>query len=79
MKTVLVTGSAGFIGHRVAHFLLDEGVNVIGLDNINDAYDKRLKHHRQETLKDRRGFTFTRPTSRISASSSPSSKSIPST
>ena len=58
MKTVLVTGSAGFIGHRVAHFLLNEGVNVIGLDNINDAYDKRLKDHRQETLKDRRGFTF---------------------
>jgi len=58
MKTVLVTGSAGFIGNRVAQLLLDEGVQVVGLDNINDAYDQRLKGHRQSVLEGRDNYTF---------------------
>ena len=55
---VLVTGVAGFIASRVAEFLLDEGHSVVGLDNINDAYDQRLKNWRLARLEDRSGFTF---------------------
>jgi len=58
MKTVLVTGSAGFIGHRVAQLLLDEGFQVVGIDNLNDAYDGRIKAHRQECLRDQANYTF---------------------
>lgn len=58
MKTVLVTGVAGFIANRVAHQLLEQGVEVIGLDNLNDAYDQRIKDHRLETLTGKDRFTF---------------------
>ncbi|MDF1861584.1 MAG: NAD-dependent epimerase/dehydratase family protein [Verrucomicrobiales bacterium] len=58
MKSALVTGSAGFIASRVARLLADEGINVVGLDNINDAYDRRIKEHRLEQLKGVDGFTF---------------------
>ncbi len=58
MKTVLVTGSAGFIAHQVAKRLLDEGITVVGVDNLNDAYDQRIKHHRQEQLADRECYHF---------------------
>jgi nucleoside-diphosphate-sugar epimerase len=51
MKTVLVTGCAGFIGWKVAEKLLDKGINVIGIDNINDYYDPRLKDWRLQKLK----------------------------
>ena len=37
-----LTGAAGFIGAQVAHLLLDEGRQVVGIDNLNDAYDVRL-------------------------------------
>ncbi len=50
MKTVLVTGSAGFIGNAVAHRLLGDGHTVIGLDNLNDYYDPSLKEARLERL-----------------------------
>lgn len=42
----LITGVAGFIGMHVASRLLDEGKNVIGIDNINDYYDISLKKNR---------------------------------
>lgn len=58
MSTVLVTGSAGFIGHRVVRLLLEEGFEVVGIDNLNDAYDKRIKEHRQEMLAGNEGYTF---------------------
>ena len=58
MKTVLVTGTAGFIASRVSKLLLDQGVEVVGLDNLNDAYDIRMKHHRLASLEGREGFTF---------------------
>src|SRR4030043_2294773 len=51
MKTVLVTGCAGFIGWKVSERLLEENINVIGMDNINDYYDPRLKKWRLEQLK----------------------------
>lgn len=56
----LVTGVAGFIASKVAEFLLDEGHCVVGIDNLNDAYDKRLKYWRLAQLEGRDGFTFQR-------------------
>lgn len=47
---IVVTGVAGFIGSRVARLLLDQGQTVMGIDNLNDAYDVRLKHWRLEHL-----------------------------
>jgi UDP-glucuronate 4-epimerase len=58
MKTVLVTGSAGFIAHRVTRLLLEQGVEVVGVDNLNDAYDRRIKQHRLDDLTGREGFRF---------------------
>lgn len=55
---ILVTGAAGFIGFHVAMRLLDRGDQVIGLDNINDYYDVRLKEARLARLKPREGFSF---------------------
>lgn len=55
---ILVTGVAGFIGFHVANRLLDRGEHIIGLDNINDYYDVRLKEARLAQLKTRERFTF---------------------
>jgi UDP-glucuronate 4-epimerase len=58
MANYLVTGAAGFIGSRVAGMLLDAGHHVAGVDNLNDAYDVRIKHWRLKRLADRPGFSF---------------------
>lgn len=55
---VLVTGVAGFIAAQTAHFLLDQGVGVVGIDNLNNYYDVRLKQHRLAELRNREGFQF---------------------
>jgi UDP-glucuronate 4-epimerase len=55
---ILVTGAAGFIGMHTAKRLLDRGDEVIGIDNINDYYDVRLKYARLEQLKPFPNFTF---------------------
>ena len=39
---MLVTGSAGFIGSKIAELLLERGDSVIGVDNLNDAYSQQL-------------------------------------
>ncbi len=57
-KRYLVTGCAGFIGSKVAELLLEDGHRVVGIDNLNDAYDTRLKHWRLEQLEQRADFHF---------------------
>ena len=57
-KPILVTGAAGFIGAALAARLLDEGLSVVGLDNVNDYYDQRLKRARLARLQDLAGFSF---------------------
>jgi len=57
---ILVTGAAGFIGRRVAEILLARGDEVVGVDNLNDYYDPRLKEARLETLRPYPGFRFRR-------------------
>lgn len=58
MKRYLVTGAAGFIGARVTEFLLAAGDTVIGVDNLNSAYDVTLKHWRLQRLTALRNFQF---------------------
>ena len=61
MKRILVTGAAGFIGSNLVKKLYSEladGCQVIGIDNMNDYYDVRLKDNRLEELKQYASFTF---------------------
>ena len=60
MAHYLVTGAAGFIGARVAELLLGEKHKVVGVDNVNDAYDVRLKQWRLDRLLAREDFQFHR-------------------
>ena len=59
-KTVLVTGSSGFIGSNLVKRLVKEikGIKVIGLDNMNDYYDIRIKESRLEELSKFDNYTF---------------------
>ena len=54
----MVTGAAGFIGAKVSELLLKSGKEVIGIDNMNDYYDIRIKKHRLNNLKKFCGFIF---------------------
>ncbi|MDD5772198.1 MAG: GDP-mannose 4,6-dehydratase [bacterium] len=58
MKTIILTGAAGFIGANTAGKLLKKNVQVIGVDNLNDYYDIRLKTYRLEQLKKFKNFKF---------------------
>jgi nucleoside-diphosphate-sugar epimerase len=60
VSTYLVTGVAGFIASKVAEFLLADGHIVVGIDNLNDAYDVRLKYWRLAQLDGKSGFEFHR-------------------
>ena len=55
---VLVTGAAGFIGMHVSRRLLDAGVEVVGIDDLNDYYDPALKRARLAALEGAPGFSF---------------------
>ena len=57
-KSILVTGSAGFIGSRVAALLVKQGHHVVGIDNMNNYYDVSLKQHRLQQLERLSGFDF---------------------
>ncbi|SEK62184.1 UDP-glucuronate 4-epimerase [Roseivivax marinus] len=57
MATILVTGSAGFIGYHVARRLLDAGHRVVGLDAMTDYYDVALKEARHARLAPDEGFS----------------------
>lgn len=59
-KTVLVTGVAGFIGSNLAKRLLKDysNIKVIGIDNMNDYYDVRLKEERLKELSSKNSFIF---------------------
>ncbi|TWU58937.1 dTDP-glucose 4,6-dehydratase [Rubripirellula tenax] len=58
MTTYLVTGAAGFIGFHLSRRLLDRGVNVVGLDNVNDYYSVDLKRDRLKRLQSDPRFTL---------------------
>ena len=58
MKTILVTGVAGFVGQKTAQLLLRDGFNVVGIDNLNEYYDIRLKEYRLSQLTGKNGFKF---------------------
>lgn len=57
-KRYLITGIAGFIGSYLSKRLLNEGCQVIGVDNLNDYYDVNLKKSRIEQLENQKEFTF---------------------
>jgi nucleoside-diphosphate-sugar epimerase len=59
-QPILVTGAAGFIGAQVCATLLAQGATVVGVDNMNDAYDPRLKDWRLAHLQGHAGFRFLR-------------------
>ncbi|HSO14004.1 MAG TPA: NAD-dependent epimerase/dehydratase family protein [Anaerolineales bacterium] len=58
MANYLVTGAAGFIGARTSELLIQDGHTVVGVDNLNEAYDLRMKDYRLKRLQAMKGFTF---------------------
>ena len=58
MANYLVTGAAGFIGSHLSEILLAQGHTVTGVDNLNNAYDVRMKEYRLRKVRNLAGFTF---------------------
>ena len=58
MKKIIITGVIGFIGYHLAKNLLEKGINVIGIDNINNYYDVTLKLSRLNILNKFEKFVF---------------------
>ncbi len=58
MAKIFITGVAGFIANRTTQMLLDQGYEVVGVDNMNDYYDIRLKEYRLNQIIDRDNFEF---------------------
>ncbi|GIO19651.1 NAD-dependent epimerase [Oceanobacillus oncorhynchi subsp. incaldanensis] len=57
-KVYFITGAAGFIGYYLSKKLLDKGLTVVGIDNVNDYYDVKLKETRLSLLEPYENFTF---------------------
>ena len=59
-KTILVTGSSGFIGSNLCKALFEqfEGITIVGIDNMNDYYDVSLKEYRLAQLKNQKNYVF---------------------
>ena len=57
-RTILVTGSSGFVGYHLVNRLLTKGISVIGVDNNNDYYDPKLKQERLKVLEKNKNFKF---------------------
>ena len=55
---ILITGCAGFIGYHISKKLLNNGYNVVGVDNLNNYYDINLKSYRLSKLTTHKNFTF---------------------
>lgn len=55
---LLITGAAGFVGFHLSKALLEKDIEIIGIDNINDYYDIKLKEDRLEILNDQKNFRF---------------------
>ncbi len=60
MAHYLITGAAGFIGARTSSILIEQGHTVVGVDNMNDAYDVRIKEFRLKNLQKLSDFEFVR-------------------
>ena len=58
MLKIFITGAAGFIGYHLSRSLLEDGIIVFGVDNLNNYYDTDLKEKRLKRLKSFRNFTF---------------------
>jgi nucleoside-diphosphate-sugar epimerase len=58
MGNYLVTGAAGFIGARTSELLIKDGNTVVGIDNLNEAYDPRMKDYRLQHLQSGDSFSF---------------------
>ncbi|MFA5644404.1 MAG: SDR family NAD(P)-dependent oxidoreductase [Patescibacteria group bacterium] len=58
LKTILITGSAGFIGFHLAKRLLEKGYKIIGIDNLNNSYAVKIKKDRNDILKNYENFDF---------------------
>ena len=57
-KNVLVTGCAGFIGYNLSKTLINQENNIIGIDSLNSAYDKKFKELRLQNLEEDKNFQF---------------------
>jgi UDP-glucuronate 4-epimerase len=57
-NTILVTGSAGFIGFALSKKLLEKGIPVVGVDSLNSYYDVQLKLARNAELKKYSHYSF---------------------
>ncbi|MBD3248761.1 NAD-dependent epimerase/dehydratase family protein [Candidatus Woesearchaeota archaeon] len=55
---ILITGTAGFIGFHLAKALLERGDQIIGIDNLNQYYDPKLKESRNDILKQHKNYIF---------------------